>query len=112
MADPATSGRSSNQRQAQWPLLARLPKHLFGKVGAAAAAARATRGTSQIVQGPDSFHRGSADHVFGNGIADADVHGVHTKDAGCYLIANENDCQQLYGKKHRRLPVEGRDSEI
>ena len=60
-------------------LAARLPQHLFGQIGAAAASAGATGRARQIVQIPDAFSRGPADHGFGNGIADADVHGSATR---------------------------------
>jgi hypothetical protein len=69
-----------DERQAEWPLLARLPQDLFGEIGAAAASAGATGGTSQIVQRPGAFGSGPTDHVFGNGVADADVHGLIAKD--------------------------------
>jgi len=77
------SGGLGDERHAEWALLARLPQDLFGKIGAAAASAGATGGAGQIIQGPGAFGRGPADHVFGNGIADANVHGSSAK--GCLI---------------------------
>jgi len=86
-----------DERHAERPLLARLSQDLFGEIGAAATSAGATGGAGQIIQGPGAFGRGPADHVLGNGIADADVHGSSAKGLpDSHLIANENDCQQLY----------------
>ena len=73
------SGSLGDKRHAEWPLLARLPKYLLGQIGATAASAGAAGSARQILEGPGAIASSPADHVFSNGIADADVHGLSVK---------------------------------
>ena len=53
----------------------RIAQHLLGKISATAAIARATGAAREFAQAAHTLGGGLADHLLGDGIADADVHG-------------------------------------
>jgi len=80
--EAARLGSLRDEREAERAYAAmRIAQHLLGKISATAAIARATGATREFAQAAHTLGGGLADHLLGDGIADADVHGREYGDA-------------------------------